>query len=196
MKTKGWGILLLVLMAALMYRVYHNSDFANLKCIISTVDGEKYCVRDRLELNKAADKLARTAQTLQQIVDTVHQKYPNRSNCKRLKKLFNPSAIQETLPTSELTAYSENKGEKIAFCLNASKTREKGLIDDNTLLFVAIHELAHIATLSVGHTEEFWDNFRFLLHHAESINVYTPIDYNRSPQKYCGMTITDNPYYS
>ena len=196
METKGWGVLLLVLIVAVVYRIYAKSDYVNLKCIISTVDGHKYCVRDRLELNKAADKLARTAQTLQLIVDTVSKKYPNRSNCKRLKKLFNPGAIQETLPTSELTAYSENKGEKVAFCLNAAKNEGKGLIDDNTLLFVAIHELAHIATLSVGHTEEFWDNFRFLLHHAESINVYVPIDYNRSPQKYCGMTITDNPYYN
>ena len=25
--------------------IYHNSEYANLKCIISDVDGNKYCVR-------------------------------------------------------------------------------------------------------------------------------------------------------
>ena len=36
---------------------------------------------------------------------------------KRLEKGYNPKRIMETLPTSQYTAYSENKGEKIAFCL-------------------------------------------------------------------------------
>ena len=30
-------------------------------------------------------------------------------------------------------------------------------------MFVAIHELAHIMTESVGHEPEFWDNMGFLL---------------------------------
>ena len=27
------------------------------------------------------------------------------------------------------------------------------------------------------------------------MNIYSPVDYKKKPQKYCGMTITDNPYY-
>ena len=46
--------------------------------------------------------------------------------------------ISETLPTSEFTAYSENKGEKLAFCITTTKKGSK-LIDENTLTFVAIH---------------------------------------------------------
>ena len=65
----------------------------------------------------------------------------------------------------------------------------------NTLTFVALHELAHIATKSVGHTPEYWKNFKFLLTQAEKINVYKPVDYKNNPQEYCSMTITDNPYY-
>ena len=67
---------------------------------------------------------------------------------------FNPTTIKETLPTSEYTAYSENKGEKLAFCLNKKKSNNENLIDENTLTFVAIHELGHIMTESVGHTDE------------------------------------------
>ena len=50
---------------------------------------------------------------------------------------FNPRKISETLPTSEYTAYSENKGEKLAFCTTTTKKGSK-LIDENTLTFVAI----------------------------------------------------------
>ena len=58
-----------------------------------------------------------------------------------------------------------------------------------------MHELAHIATKSVGHTPEFWKNFKFLLIQAKKIDVYEPIDYKNNPQTYCDMKITDNPYF-
>ena len=55
------------------------------------------------------------------LVFYVKEKYPDQERVKRLVDGFNPDKINETLPTSELTAYSENKGEKIAFCLNKNK---------------------------------------------------------------------------
>ena len=60
---------------------------------------------------------------------------------------------------------------------------------------MALHELAHIMTLSIGHTEEFWTNFKFLIKEADIINIYKPIDYKETPVTYCGMDITDNPLY-
>ena len=42
-----------------------------------------------------------------------------------MAKKFNPRKISETLPTSEFTAYSENKGEKLAFCTTTTKKRFK-----------------------------------------------------------------------
>ena len=98
------------------------------------------------------------------------------------------------MPTSAYTAYSENKGEKLAFCVTTTKKGNK-LIDENTLTFVAIHEVAHTMTKSIGHKEEFWRNFKFLLTNAVEMGIYTPIDYKEKPAKYCGMTINDNPYY-
>jgi WLM domain. len=82
----------------------------------------------------------------------------------------------------------------LAFCLDTEK-RGGQLIDMNTLTFVAIHELAHVASKSTGHTEEFWNNFKFLLEEADSINVYKPEDYKKNSKRYCGMNITDNPLY-
>ena len=74
---------------------------------------------------------------------------------------------------------------------NANNT----LVDENTLTFVAIHEVGHVMTESVGHGEEFWNNFRFLLQNAVNLGIYKPVDYKKEPTGYCGMDITDNPYY-
>ena len=120
--------------------------------------------------------------------------HPDDPRVKRLVSGFNPKSISETLPTSELTAYSENKGEKIAFCLNTKKQGDK-LIDLDTLTFVAIHELSHIITSSVGHKQDFWNNFKFLLENAKAAHIYEPVNYKKEPKEYCGMTIKDNPYY-
>jgi hypothetical protein len=177
------------------YMYLANKDTLQLKCVISTVDGNKYCVRDRKELASAADLLARVTEKCKQLVEYVFKKYPKQDNVLRLRDGFNPQQIMETLPTSEHTAYSENKGEKLAFCLNKKKDNNNELIDENTLTFVAVHELAHIATLSIGHKTEFWQNFKFLLEEAKDAGLYSPTDYKSAPQEYCGMKITDNPYY-
>jgi hypothetical protein len=175
-------------------KIYTESDAYNLKCIMSDVDGKTYCVRERENLDKAADLLATVTSKCKTLVEFMKEKYSDREDVKRLVVGFNPEKISETLPTSKLTAYSENKGQKIAFCLNKKKDKPE-LIDLNTLTFVAIHELSHVMTLSIGHKKEFWDNFKFLLENAKEIGIYSPIDYKKKPQEYCGMTITDNPFY-
>jgi len=175
-------------------RTYYISENFQLKCVISSVDGKKYCVRDRVMVKEAVNLLAEAVNKMKRLVEYVSKEYPKDEDVMRLKKNFNPNKITETLPTSELTAYSENKGEKMAFCLN--KTKNTGtLIDLNTLTFVAIHELAHTMTKSIGHKQEFWKNFKFLLENAVKIGIYKPVDYKKENQSYCGMTITDNPYY-
>ena len=61
------------------------------------------------------------------------------------------------------------------------------------MMFVAIHELAHTMTKSIGHTEEFWDNFRTLLKNARKLGIYERVNYNETPKSYCGIKITDDP---
>lgn len=189
----GWIMILFIVI--ILYKLYNDSDYFQLKCIVSTVDGDKYCVRERSNIKEASDLLAKTNTKMKKFVEYVNKKYPDKPNIRRLVKKFNPNKIVETLPTSEYTAYSENKGKKLAFCLNKEKTNNNQLIDENTLMFVALHELSHIATESIGHNKEFWDNFKFLLKEAQEAGVYNMIDYSKENTEYCGMTITDNPYF-
>ena len=193
-KLNCFGYLLIGFVIIMGLKIYSESDIFNLKCIISTVDGNTYCVRERAKIQLAADLLARVTQKLKVLVAKMKTKYPDRENVKRLVANFNPKKVKEILPTSSYTAYSENKGEKLAFCVTKTKEGNQ-LIDENTLTFVAVHELAHTMTKSIGHKEEFWRNFKFLLENAVELDLVKAIDYKKTPKKYCGMTINDNPFY-
>ena len=190
-QNMGWIFLILMSLGLLVYTL--DPTFG-LKCIASDVDGNTYCVRERPKLELAADLLANITARCKRLVVYCGKQYPNDAAVRRLVTQFNPTRISETLPSSDHTAYSENKGERIAFCLNTKKNGNK-LIDTNTLTFVAIHELAHVMTVSMGHTEEFWKNFKFLITNAKAMGVYAPVDYKKTPQPYCGMSINDNPYF-
>jgi hypothetical protein len=190
-----FNIILIIFIIIIAIKLYLSSDSFNLRCIISDVNGNKYCVRDRNKLELAADKLAHVNNNLNKLVNHLAKKYPEKENVKRLINGYNPKKIYETLPTSEFTAYSENKGEKLAFCLDTEKNSKGRLIDLNTLMYVALHEVSHIATKSIGHNDEFWNNFKFMISEAKEINIYNPVDYKKEPARYCGMNISDNPYY-
>ena len=188
-------IVLFTILGICLYIYFDNFSEFQLKCIISNKDGNTYCVRERTKVQEAADLLATITNKCKTLVKLMGEKYPDQANVQRLVDGFNPQKIMETLPTSKFTAYSENKGEKIAFCLNKKKAENEKLIDESTLMFVAIHELSHVMTKSIGHKSEFWQNFKFLLENAKEAGIHQPVDYKNEPREYCGMKIHDNPYY-
>tara|TARA_B100001093_G_C26655479_1_gene939436 strand:+ start:200 stop:802 length:603 start_codon:yes stop_codon:yes gene_type:complete len=165
----------------------------------SMIDGGSYLVRKREDMGEAANLLAQLNTNLKAIIehcsDPKNQQHYTEQNIidiKRLKRNYNEEAISESSPGNKYTSYSINKGEKIVFCLREKDGSDK-LIDLNTLMFVAIHELAHLMTKSIGHTPEFWDNMRFLLKIGIDIGVYKYQNFISKPVSYCGMTITDTP---
>jgi len=190
-----YGVVLLVL-GICFYMYFIDHDKLELKCVVSGVDGNTYCVRDRTKLKEAADLLAKVTVNCKKLVEYVGNKYPEKEEVIQLVKNFNPKKVMETLPTSSFTAYSENKGEKIAFCLTPKKNKDENtLIDEHTLTFVAIHELTHVATKTIGHKTDFWENFKFLLENAKESGIHDPQDYKNKPTTYCSMPLKDNPYY-
>ena len=117
-----FGYLVILFIIGFILKIYFESDMFHLKCIVSDEDGHTYCVRETPKLELVADLLARVTHKLERLVKYMDEKYPTRDNVKRLVKNFNPRRISETLPTSSYTAYSENKGEKLAF-LHYNKKR-------------------------------------------------------------------------
>ena len=109
----------------------------------------------------------------------------------RLRLNFNDENLHENTPNAKFTSYSVNKGEKIFFCLRNKSTNK--LVELNTIIFVSIHELAHLMTEEVGHPPSFWANFKFLLKVAIDRKTYKYVDFNAYPKDYCGIKITDTP---
>jgi hypothetical protein len=185
-------VIIIIIIIAISF--YLNSDTFNLTCVIAKRDGNTYCVRESDRIQESVELLAEVTERMKKMVDILHEKYPKDKRVERLVGNFNSNRIVETLPTSEFTAYSEGKGAKLAFCLRKHKNQMK-LIDINTLTFVALHELTHLMTESIGHHQEFWTNFKFMLKNAVSEGLYRPVDYGKHPTDYCGLMIDDNPLF-
>ena len=98
--------------------------------------------------------------------------------------------IYENDPHSNLTSFSVNKGEEIALCLKSKKTGE--MHELNLMMYVTIHEMAHIACPEIGHGELFQKIFKFLCEQAIRINIYKYDDYDSNPVEYCGMILSSN----
>jgi predicted metal-dependent hydrolase len=111
---------------------------------------------------------------------------------KQLEENFSESRtiVYETDPESNLTSYSVNKGEELSFCLKSKKSGE--LHDINLLMYVAIHEMAHIACPEIGHGNLFKKIFRKLAQEAINIGVYKKVNFSENPVEYCGMILSSS----
>jgi len=163
-----------------------------LSYVISTVDNRQYLVRNDHRKQESANYMAKIQRNINVLYEHCTTLLENDIRIKRLIKKYNPNNISESMKSSIYTSYSVNKGQKLVICIK-EKDIEETLIDLNTIMFVVIHELAHIITKSIGHTEEFWENMRFLLKISISLGIYQDVDYKKDPKEYCGIMITDSP---
>ena len=165
--------------------------------IRSSVDGNTYLVRDMPDKQEAADLLARVRQRMQKLYNYLIATYPEKLQVKQLKQNFkpDPSRISESTPDAEHTSYSVNKGESVHLCLRQRQGNNESLVKENVMTFVALHEMAHMITTSIGHGPDFWNNFGWLLKISEEQGIYTYEDFSAHPVSYCGVKITDSPKY-
>jgi hypothetical protein len=178
-------------LAAFAYK-QGSYDMAN---VTSTVDNQKYLVRNLPDKQEAADRLARTRAKLLRLIKELNAAHPDKAFVKQLGNFdCAPSRFTESTPDASYTSYSVNKGEKVYMCLRQRNEKEE-LVDENIITFVAIHELAHIGTPEIGHTPSFWNNFGWLLKEAEAMKVYEFTNFAAHPVEYCGIRITDQPTY-
>lgn len=175
--------------------IYFESKNSNMIYIISNADNNKYLVRNIEDKQNAADLLGTMCKKIQKLLNYLEVHNGGEDRVKRLIKKFNPNNICESHADNKYTSYSINKGEKIVMCLR-TKDGTNRLIDINTLMFVILHEIAHVMTISIGHTPEFWSNFKFILKISVKIDIYNQIDYSKDPQPYCGIKVTDSPLYN
>ena len=184
-------VLLVIALAWLLWDTYANGEVEYVK---SSIDGKEYLVRSLPDKKEAAALLSQIIANLQKLVKHLEETEADDERTVRIVKNFNADAISEGSENAKYTSYSVNKGEKVVLCLR-SRDKQNRLMDLNTMMFVSLHELAHICTESVGHDETFWENFKWLLENAVQTGLYKKQDFQQKPVEYCGIQITDSPLY-
>ena len=164
--------------------------------LIEASIGQKVRVNDQIDKTGSANLLAEVIErmyTLRNYLKNNIDKYDKNTACiNLLTKNFNENRteIYENSTSSEYTSYSVNKGEELVFCLRSRKTNK--LHDINLMMYVAIHEMAHIGCYEIGHTQLFKEIFAFYLKVAMELNIYKYDNYDISPIEYCGMILSSN----
>jgi hypothetical protein len=170
-----------------LFLEYHNSS-----------NGKSYGIQEKMKDSKTAlELLGKLDNNMTAFITRLHSKYPKDERVQRLTKGFKKVKMEETTeePEDDNTAFTINKGELMSICLREHKP-ERPFHDYNSLSFVIIHELAHIASISEGHNLEFIENFKFLLKEAVAMGYYSPVDYSKKPFMYCGkVKVTNNPFF-
>ena len=183
-------ILLFLILYLIFINLYTNDNIIYEK---ATIDNNYYWVRNLPDKSIAANTLAHIKLNMIKLIDFLKNNindFPeNMSYIRDLIKKTKEIYIMETQRDEKFTSYTINKGEKIVFCLR-SKLLEN-IHDMNTLMYVVIHEMAHVACPEYGHTPLFKKIFIFLLIQSNKINIYKIINYKLNPQYYCGMYINE-----
>lgn len=182
-------LILLILFGTIFYLAYLYNYYSKLTKIKSTFDSRDYYVQDKDDALEAANLIGQIREKVVTLIAHLNSSYPNDERAIRLSTNYRENSLKEGVDDPRYTSYSVNKGEEIVLCI-----RNKGILMElNTMMFVVLHELSHLASESIGHTDEFWTNFRWILEESINIGVYQHQEFNKKPIEYCGMSITSSP---
>jgi len=197
------------MLAVVIYRIGSIDRFtiSQTEAIVSGVDGMSYRVHpNHAGPQAAADTLAAINKNVVLLLRHLRMKYvrgaagdaspARRHAAERILTRYNPDNLAENSPRDPDgdTSYSLDKGAVVALCLRSRGPGEQ-IHDRETLMFVTIHELAHLSVDQLQHPPAYWRAFKFLLEEAEDAGVYRSPDYALTPRMYCGIPVDYNPRY-
>ena len=186
-------IIIFLIALILIYKIKYRSKYIT----VEAFNNKNYLVNDLPDAKEAADTLAKIMTTIDKLIINIisdFDNYPNERSEEDYIYIDNVRTIRRKLPfvkisenpvDSNYTSYSINKGEELVFCIRDKKKYK--IHDINELLYVAIHEIAHIGCPEIGHTELFYKINIYLLERAIEKKIYKYEDYNKNPREYCGI---------
>lgn len=191
-----WLIFAIIIILCLIKLVFNYDDTIYVK---SKIDQKKYIIRNKYHSKKleqeTADTLAEINLRICKLIQSMsHSNEPY--YIKYLRQNYSNMAISEAVINDNFTTYTINK-KHIHICLR-SRDQYKKLYDINDLMYVTIHELAHMCNYTIegtpinGHGIEFQKIFKKLTKDAIKLGIYHYSDYNRYPKEYCGINITSH----
>lgn len=187
--------IIIILIFFLALAVFAKTTKKEVKYIKSDIDNRTYLVRDLEDKQKAANMLGRIRKNIIILMEHLRSnrdKYPEyRQYIDQLINKIGDINISESSEDSMYTSYSVNKGEQIVFCLRSKKNKNR-IHDLNLIMYVALHEISHVACPEFGHTPLFKKIFAFFTLIAMEIGIYDRISFSIDPLEYCGLTISES----
>jgi hypothetical protein len=184
-------LIVITITILIIFYYYNKKDICYIK---STIDEKFYLVRNIKDKDKASFIIGRIVQDLKKLTNYCKKNIKNFPKMKlyinRMYNRINGVIFRESSAYSPYTSYTVNKGDEMVLCIRSKRTNK--IHDYNILIYVAIHELGHIACPEIGHTKLFFKINRFLLKQAIKLNIYTYDNYNVNNKSYCGMNIGNN----
>lgn len=191
-----------LIIGLIIWKIIYNK-ILNITYFKSNLDNQYYLIRNegtKRDKQKTVKLLSNFRIKLIDFCNFLFNKYKNKSNIERIKRFFNrlyPDNIIEAPLDEYNTSYCINKGQEIAICLR-DKYNSSIFFEENTIIYVLLHELAHVMSVNIGHGDEFTANFIFLLKNAIEFKLWRFVDYSKKENHadYCGITITENLLYN
>jgi len=187
-------ILLIIIIIGLSIFYWYN--FRAMTFLKSPLDNDYYMVRDLSDKDTAVIMLSTIKLNIIKLNDYLVKnktdKYKDYATyIEQLDQRIKSVTIAESKESSSSTSYSVNKGEELVFCLRSKREWNK-FHNFNTIMYVALHEISHIACPEYGHGPLFKKIFAFITQVAIELNIYVHVDFNKSPEEYCGIYITES----
>lgn len=154
---------------------------------VEAYDGRSYRVRNTPRKRETALALARMNEKVLDFITRLEGAGDAefQGAVKRLRTRYRPDRLSEGRIDKRHTSYTLNKGEEVVLCLR-SRDHKDEIYDDNLIFYVVLHELAHIASITENHNDEFHTNFRYLLRKAAEWGLFV----RKSDRfHYCGMDV-------
>ena len=148
--------------------------------------GKTYRVKQAPGQELVAERLDILSTKLHAFLDAAEDAYPGDRRIVNVRARWT-GTLSETERSDDI-AYSLNKRD-VHVCIRSDLDTIETM---NTCMYVLLHEIAHVATDSLGHEPEFWRNFRWFLEVAEKLGVYTYEDFDVKQTTFCGHTLGNN----
>lgn len=188
--------IIIIIIFFIILTILYKSQEKEVKYVKSNIDGREYLVRDLEDKQKAANMLARLRTNMMKLLDHLVNNRDklykdNAAYINQLAEKLQGVVINESGEDSMYTSYSVNKGEQIVFCLRSKQNKNK-IHDLNLVMYVCLHEMAHVACPEYGHTDLFKKIFAFFTVVAIKLGLYEKINFKEDPTEYCGLTISES----
>jgi hypothetical protein len=193
-------ILGLLILVYLIYSIIYT--YSEIRYIKSSIDNKIYTIRrgnNKTEqfLLDSANTLAQINQNVMLLIAHLELNYSNDPSknyfIRKLRQNYNSYMISEAAVDIRYTTYTVDKVD-MHICLRTRDKYDK-IYDINTLLYVILHESAHVCNYTRdgtpinGHGPEFKMIFRFLVEEAIKIGIYKYVNYVKEPVEYCGLIV-------